>query len=463
MLPIMSQMVQSPAAPREPPADGGRLATVEVALRRAGRGRTIVLNGLVVLAIVVGLLARWNGALFAGDVADVAAYRSHVAIVESGRGIYATDTRFPYFPGWLGVEMLAWRLSQVWRFPFWQVIRGVIVVADVLACAALWWAGRRAGGPARGRWAAAIYALSPIAIVVAGYHGQFDGVSSLFSVLAAGFLLRRPRPVPAGLLLGVALALKPFPALLVPVFVSAPGLSWRARALVGGLALGVVGLVTGPFLLADAAAVARNVGGYGGLNDQGLGGILRSLWYLRAGNQYLPGAFGSEISGTTRWLALGAIALTFVLMRDRPFVRTAGAVYLGFLAWFGGVSTQYLVWPLPWLLLADLPLWWAVVYSLTATAGAASFYLVYWPQMIVPGPWKTTPVVENVPYFVAGQIVSWLGILAAWLASIGRVPVRRWRDPLILIAALAALAAIYPVVGQITWFASEWLKFQPRP
>jgi hypothetical protein len=455
-------MAQTTAAPVAPPEV---LSSPSVADKEAAtsRGRQVVLGALVVLAILLGLLVRWNGALVGGDVADVAAYRGHVAIAESGRGIYSTDTRFPYFPGWLGVELAAAQIARAWRIPFWQVIRGIVVAADVLACFALWWAGTRAGGPARGRWAAAIYALSPIAILIAGYHGQFDSLSTLFSVLAAGFLLRRPHPVPAGVLLGIAMALKPFPALLVPVLAWAPGLSWRGRTLVAGIALAIVGVVTGPYLAQDAAAVMRNVGGYGGLNDQGLGGVLRALWYQRASNQYLPGAFGTEISTTTRWFALGAIALTFLLARDRPFVRTAGAVYLAFLGLFGGVSTQYLVWPLPWLLLSDLPLWWAVVYNLTASAGAIGFYLVYWPQMVLPGQWKVIPVVEHVPYFVVGQIVSWLGIVATWFASIGRVALRRWREPLVVAAAAVTIGAAYPVVAQISWFAGEWLKFQPRP
>src|SRR5438445_547086 len=99
------------------------------------------------------------------------------------------------------------------------------------------------------RRAVALGSLVVLAIVL-------DALPSLFSILGAGFLVgRRPRAAPAGLLLGVAMALKPFPILLVPLFLRAPGLSLRARALVGALALGVVGAVTAPYLLADAAAV----------------------------------------------------------------------------------------------------------------------------------------------------------------------------------------------------------------
>ncbi|HEV8637847.1 MAG TPA: glycosyltransferase 87 family protein, partial [Chloroflexota bacterium] len=365
------------------------------------------------------------------------------------------------FPGWLGIELAVWELSRALKTPFWWLIRLTIVAADVLTCFAVWWAARRAGGPSRGRWAAALYALSPIAILISGHHGQFDALPTLFSVLAAGLLLgAAPRPWAAGLLLGLAVALKPSPALLVPVFMRAPGLSWRGRLAIGALAGAVVLAVTGPFLLADAASVYRNVVGYPGLNDQGLGGLLRSLWLYRAKNIYLPGAFGAELATTTRWTALALVAFAIVVLWRQRIPRVAAAVYLAFLGVFGGVSTQYLVWPLAWLLVSDLPLRWAVLYSLGATAGALGFYLVYWPQILVPGRW-TVPAVQNVGFFVAGQATSLLATWATFGAALAPgLRGRAWRNPLLWVALLAFLAAARPVAIQVAWLAGEWLKFR---
>src|SRR5215213_8509679 len=126
----------------EVPAEATADAPVEPS--REGRRRAVALGSLVVLAILLGTLLRWNGGLVGGDVADVAAYRGHVELTRSGQNVYASDIRYPYFPGWLAVEMAAYQLSVQWRMPLWHVIRGVIVVADALLCVALWWVAGRA-------------------------------------------------------------------------------------------------------------------------------------------------------------------------------------------------------------------------------------------------------------------------------------------------------------------------------
>src|SRR2546422_9603376 len=116
--------------------------------RPESRRRAFLLGGLVVLVILIGALLRWNGALVGGDVADVAAYRGHVELTRSGRNVYASEIRYPYFPGWLAVEMAVYELSVQWRLPFWQAGRGAIVGGDGLLCLALWGAAGGAWGPA---------------------------------------------------------------------------------------------------------------------------------------------------------------------------------------------------------------------------------------------------------------------------------------------------------------------------
>jgi hypothetical protein len=440
-----------------PPADAAPRDAAPDALPPARRDWRA--DALVLLAILIGAILRVWGADQGGDIADVSAYRDHVHLaVERGLNVYAVEgKRYPYFPGWLQVEGAVWQLALLTSTRFWWAIRLVIVAADVLACFAIWWSATCSGGTARGRWAAGIYALSPIAILISGHHGQFDALPTLFSVLAAGFMMgATPRPWASGLLLGLAVAMKPFPALLVPVFMRAPGLSMRARLMIGALAGAVVLLFTAPFLIADAPAVFRQVVGYPGLNDQGIGGLLRSLWLYRAKNIFLPGAFGLELIGTTRWLSLALIGLSVAVLWRHPAARVGAAVYLAFLSTFGGVSTQYLIWPLAWLLISDVPLRWAVVYSIGATAGAVGFYMVYWPQILLPGRWAV-PATQNAGVFVAGQAIA---MLTFWVTLGATLRAGRWQHPVVWVLAAIVLATLVPVGQQLVYLTGEWLKFR---
>src|SRR5262245_51173763 len=99
-MPMTQPMVLAPEIAPPPPSE----APTPPDRPPESRRRALLLGGLVVLAILLGTLLRWNGALVGGDVADVAAYRGHVELTRAGRNVYASDLRYPYFPGWLGVE-----------------------------------------------------------------------------------------------------------------------------------------------------------------------------------------------------------------------------------------------------------------------------------------------------------------------------------------------------------------------
>src|SRR5262249_49825808 len=104
-------------------------------------------------------------------------------------------------------------LSEVLGVPFWQTIRLLIVGTDMAVAGSLWWVVSQLRGPAAGRLAACLYALSPIAVLISGYHGMFDPLPILLCMLSVGlFLNQRSHPGAAGLLLGLAISLKPLAA-----------------------------------------------------------------------------------------------------------------------------------------------------------------------------------------------------------------------------------------------------------
>ena len=62
-----------------------------------------------------------------------------------------------------------------------------------------------------------LLALSPVSIMVSGFHGNTDSVLVLFVVLAA-YLCARNQPIWCGVVLALSCGIKIVPALLLPVF-----------------------------------------------------------------------------------------------------------------------------------------------------------------------------------------------------------------------------------------------------
>jgi hypothetical protein len=433
-------------------------ASVDPAAASAPRG-VPVSRRIVVAAIAVGAFLRLHGAFVGGPVADVAAYRNHVEILRLGQSVYQGGV-YPYFPGWLEIEWLSWLASAALRVEFWMVIRIIVVAADILTCFALWWASSRYFGPSRARVAAIVYALSPIAILISGYHGQFDALPTLLAVVAAGLLAAPAQAGFSGVLLGLAVAIKPPPVILGPIFVRAPKLATRERVLFAlaapatflALVLGFAGNQTG-----DAFV---NVLGYGGVADQGVSGLFRALWLWRTGSTNLPGDFAAAMVRDTHALALAAMALAMALTWRRGIARSSAAVILAFLATYGGVSTQYLLWPVAWLLLGELSVGWAILYGVGVALGAIGFYRVFWPELILGAGAAGGP--GFAPMYLAGEVVAMIAIVATLVVAVGR-PRGQGGAWLGVVAGLSLLVVItaIPVGEQCLSLVVKMTTFTP--
>src|SRR5207244_4342623 len=133
-------------------------------------------------------------------------------------------------------------------------------------------------------------------------------------VVAAGLILREhPRVAVAGALLGLGVTLKPLAGLIAPVLFLHRGLAPRERIILAAAAGVMVAAVCAPIVASDPPALFRNVLGYGGVNDQGLSGLLRAFWMTRTAMMQLPGEFGQRISNDSRFLALALMGFTLLL------------------------------------------------------------------------------------------------------------------------------------------------------
>lgn len=223
----------------------------------------------------------------------------------------------------------------LYKLPIWT--------ADLAIGYMLW---RMSGGRV---WAAGLYLLNPLVVVVSGAW-MFDAIPAALT-LGALWAFERERVLAAGALLSLAFLAKFYALFLLPAFFLA--LVWRKDPRAFGLVgvfVGVAALLSAPFLPEVAQAFAFNSArGGGGLTLHQL-----PLSWLKLQDQSLI-AFQTAYSPL-----LGAIVLlaglgtTYVLLdRWRPPLRRALVVtLLAFLLFTKVVNEQYALWVLPFLVLA---------------------------------------------------------------------------------------------------------------
>jgi hypothetical protein len=248
----------------------------------------------------------------------------------------------------------------------WQVAG---VITDVMVVLLLASALRRRGRDPR--WAA-LYALCPAPVLEIVNNGHVDGLAILLSLAALTVatppvegrcrLSGAQREIVAGAVVGLAILVKLFPALLV-VAVAAASPDRRSRALLrtGGAALAVC--VAG--YLPHIVAVGGNVIGFlpGYLTEEHYDGAGR---YLVATALHVPGAIAGPLSALT--LAAAAI---WVWVRRPPAALGATVLMGTLLAAASPVQPWYAVTLLAFATLAAAPHWSAI-----AAAGYPYFFAV---------------------------------------------------------------------------------------
>jgi len=316
-----------------------------------------VLAGLGAFALKLGLAAATHGStdvlLFEADAEKLqrdgaaALYRDGVATQWCGEARTRPCPPFNH-PPFMTHVLRAWSaLEAASGVPLRFWLRLSAAVADVGSLLVLSRLLQRRLDQTGTANALGWFALSPIAILVSGFHGNTDPIFLFFTVLAIELLEASRRPVWwAGVALGMAMNVKIVPVLLVPIMaVSLSGL--RRRIAFGLGALAAFGLGSLPILVQAPGATLGGVFGY------------RSQ----------PGSWGLSLLALVlqqdaRWAWLGTIYLrygTIVVLglilavslwpwprRERLFVHVGLLIFL-FVSVIPGFGVQYLVWLVPWV------------------------------------------------------------------------------------------------------------------
>ncbi|MGP3929573.1 hypothetical protein [Nonomuraea sp. KM88] len=216
------------------------------------------------------------------------------------------------------------------------------------------------------------YACLPVGVLVSGLHGQFPPITLLFGV-AALLAARRGRVQLAGLLIGLSVSCTHWSLLLVPgVVLAVPGLRrrvtvlvWTAVAPLAMLASSTVFLDTAvtelPALVRAIMSTRPVVGDWG--------------WTAVAtgGEQIVSPAFGRV--GLVI-LAAALLAALWWWRRAEPEVLTL-ALLLVFLIVTYRLGAQYLLWPLPYLLVRPPRGTWGAITLTSLWVTVGYLHLLY--------------------------------------------------------------------------------------
>jgi hypothetical protein len=394
----------------------------------------------------LALLLRLPAPLFLGaEVADIKSYRLMADRAVAGENVYHRRVLFPYTPLTLPLPAASLLLARATGLPFHMTIKLWPILADVALALLVWRAARRRGraDPQAFRLGLA-YAANPVAILVSAFHGNHTVLGVLcafwaYERVAGGGEEARSGYRAAGLLLGLGVAARTFPVLLVPVFAlllplgeAAGGLRRRAGFLaLCGLPSAMASI---PALAADAPAYVRELTGYSGFADQGWLAIRRGVGVVTGAGKRFPPDSAAWLQAS-KWVFFALYgSLLAVLLRLRRDADLAAACLLAWLLFFvayAGISTHYLMWIVPFGLLVAPG--WTAAYSAASTLAMVGFYLTWFPGVLIGphAPSRLGPAPAADPLwrcYLAALVVSWLVGLAWLLRELGRIGSTKSRE-----------------------------------
>lgn len=259
-----------------------------------------------------------------------------------GVDIYAHHPDYPggpfaYFPLFVYIEVPFRWLALHTGASFTVLGKLPMLVADI-ACAVLIRGELRRRG-VLGRAAAlgvALFFLNPLVLYDSAYYGRFDTLGCALLLAALGGMSRGRSRAP--LYYALAVAAKTFPAFLLAGVLRAAGSAWRRTVLV---VIAVLVALSLPYLGAPRA-FAHDVFLY----DAAKPPQTLSWQHLLL---HVTSLHGAKLAS---YLLLAAFALaTIRLARIRDLRRYTVLVLVLFLLCSKVVLEQYLIWPMPWLVL----------------------------------------------------------------------------------------------------------------
>jgi hypothetical protein len=343
---------------------------------------------------------------------DIESYQIVGNLVLHKENVYTSQEamrRHPYLP--LQMYWMAFSLwfAQTFNLPFVKIVRLAPIFAD--AGIATWITLRlhnRLPLPSAFR-GGLLYALNPITVFVSAYHGQFDAIPVLLTLVAIEVI--EVSPLGSGLVLGLGILDKSWPVLALPSLLAAVR-NWRQRF---SLALGCV-LIPALGTLAYAllfkaslwAIIHRAISYDWGIGVWGYTYFFHLLSVLNPAHSE-PFAFLVHYGRYITLTLLGGIWLWWA--RKEPVGSGVLTILVAFFAVTHAFSIQYLTWPVAFAVLdgGRRTEQWLLRYTL----GAFAYMLLTYSTLIL-----TTAIITWMPWDPANTFIIRPSALPAWLITV---------------------------------------------
>lgn len=322
----------------------------------------------ILLLLVLALAIRFVPAYLVYGSNDVGAWRLVIRQFDMGNNPYLTK-KLNWPPLWPTLLLYTGRMQTVYKLPDYFAVKVVPILIDASIAIALYvWFVQRGGDPKSAFRRALWYALNPVAIFTCAFHGQFDCLPALFSLLAV-MALERARTTSSALQssfwLNLGIMSRTWPVVLLPILLG------HVRPLSRKLlyvAVALVPTVVSLYILyvQAPAAIMDNVIRYQGNN---------SNWGFDAVSLFLPQHIGVTMRRLMLYVLYAAwIGLYIVAWRKRmPLTPTAILGVLTYYVFSPSVGPQHLEWIVPFAVFADFRR--MRLYTLVAGTAIAVMYV----------------------------------------------------------------------------------------
>ena len=334
---------------------------------------------------------------------------------------------WPYPPGFFPLAALAGLVADATGLAYTSLVRLPSIAAD----AAIALIVAQVLGGRRGVAAAALVALGPSFIAISGYHGQLDNLAILPAVAAVAFWDRFPPPrraLYAGLLIGAGCAVKTTPVFVLLALLPSVR-SWREAATMVTAAAAVPLAVMAPFLLSTPDELIDALGYRGFPGTSPLSIIIQPELAEQLVRQTTPNRLVDFLYDRGQAIALvtlsGLALLTTRLGRGWEPAERASLLWLAFYVVTPVFFFQYLVWGLPFLLLARR-LRLVVAIQALALLPTVLFYRAPWEDLAVAWPYGLSMLALWLLFVAAIVLIlrqreAWSGRVHPRVAELGVV------------------------------------------